>query len=148
MNALAVAPEVKPAPHKKLESRQSKYSELPTLPLRGIVLAPSGGGGSTLLQWFILTGYRGLFERIHVISPSIYVDSETWDPVKRYIYGEMGTPKGETCLHADWDAQFVENLLVESLEITQDQKRKGRFHTPPCIDDLATRSGVMKPTKL
>ena len=114
-----LTPDVKPAPHKKLETRQSKYSELPTLPLRGIVLAPSGGGGSTLLQWFILTGYRGLFERIHVISPSIHVDSETWDPVKKYIYGEMGTPKQEVCLHEDWDAQFVENLLAEAMAITQ-----------------------------
>ena len=84
MNARPAPPPVAPAPHKKVAVKQSKYAELPTLPLRGIVLAPSGGGRSTLMQWLILTGYRGLFSRIHVISPSIHVDSETWDPVKRY----------------------------------------------------------------
>ena len=107
MNARPTAPAVAPAPYKKVAVKQSKYAELPTLPLRGIVLAPSGGGGSTLMQWLIQTGYRGLFSRIHIISPSTHVDSETWDPVKRYIYGEMGTPKGETCMHEDWDAKFV-----------------------------------------
>ena len=139
MNARPVAPPVAPAPHKKVAVKQSKYAELPTLPLRGIVLAPSGGGGSTLMQWLILTGYRGLFSRIHVFSPSIHVDSETWDPVKKYIYGEMGTSKEENCMHDDWDAQFVENLLAESLDITEYQKRKGRapFHCLLIIDDLA-----------
>ena len=49
-------------------------------------------------------------------------------------------------MHEDWDANFVENLLAESLEITQYQKSKGRapFHQLLCIDDLATRSDVAR----
>ena len=80
--SLPEAPPVAPAPHKKVAVKQSKYAELPTLPLRGIVLAPSGGGGSTLMQWLILTGYRGLFSRIHIISPSIHA------PNHDAIFGE------------------------------------------------------------
>ena len=124
-------PQVKPVPYRHIPTKQGRYKALPSLPSRSLLLAPSGGGGSTLMQWLILTGFRGLYSRIHIVSPSIHVDSETWDPVRRYIYGEMGTPKEEVCLHEDWDADFVENLLAESLEITHYQKSKRRppWHT-------------------
>ena len=67
-------PIVTPAPYKKLKTKQSKYEQPPVLPLRGIVLAPSGGGGSTLLQWFILNGHR------------VFVFFEAWKAYKDHTF--------------------------------------------------------------
>ena len=61
---------------------------VPHLPLRGVLLSPSGGGKSVLLANLMLKVYRGCFERICIFSPSIDVDS-TWVPVKTYIEDVM-----------------------------------------------------------
>ena len=57
---------------------------VPHLPLRGVLLSPSGGGKSVLLANIILKVYRGCFEIIYIFSPSIDVDS-TWVPVKNTL---------------------------------------------------------------
>ena len=60
--------------------KQSKPTHLPNVPLRIILLAPSGSGKTVLLTNLILNQYRGCFERIYVFSPSIDLDN-TWLPV-------------------------------------------------------------------
>ena len=78
------APIIKPRDSKTFESKQSKYDQCGRLPMRSVVLGPSGSGKTILLQNMILDIYRGCFERIYIMSPSIDVDT-TWDPVKKYI---------------------------------------------------------------
>ena len=67
---------------KQLESKQSKYEQVSKLPLREIILGPSGSGKGILLQNLILDVYRNCFERIYSWSPAIDID-QTWRPVKK-----------------------------------------------------------------
>ena len=77
-------PDIKPIKLKEYDTKQSKYSMVPQVPFRSIVLGPSGSGKTILLQNMILDIYRDCFSRIYIFSPSIEVDS-TWLPVKQYI---------------------------------------------------------------
>ena len=62
-------------------SKQSKYDVVGKLPLRDIILGPSGAGKGILISNMILNIYRDCSDRIYLFSPSIDVD-KTWKPVK------------------------------------------------------------------
>jgi ABC-type transporter Mla maintaining outer membrane lipid asymmetry ATPase subunit MlaF len=68
---------------KSFTRKQCKHGTVPNLPLRGVILAPSGNGKTVLLANLILKVYRGCFERIYVFGPSVKVD-QTWEAVKQY----------------------------------------------------------------
>ena len=75
--------EIAPIDLKEYSCKQSIHSHVPKVPLRMILLAPSGSGKTVLLSNLILNIYRGCFERIFVFSPSIELD-KTWELVKKY----------------------------------------------------------------
>ena len=50
-------PTIKPIKLKEYEVKQSKYNVVSKLPIRSIILGPSGSGKSILLQNFILYIY-------------------------------------------------------------------------------------------
>ena len=75
-------PNIKPIKLKEYEVKQSKYNVVSKLPLRAIILGPSGSGKSILLQNMILDLYDKCFKRIYIFSASINVDHQTWAPVK------------------------------------------------------------------
>ena len=77
-------PDIKPISIKEFETKQSKYDQVQKLPVRGILLGPSGSGKGVLLQNMILDIYRDCFESVYIFSPSINVD-HTWNPVKSYF---------------------------------------------------------------
>ena len=72
---------------------QSKHPIIPKLPLRGVILAPSGSGKTVLLSNLIFKMYRGCFERVYVFSPSVNVD-QTWEAVAK-IPGGRDEGEGE-----------------------------------------------------
>ena len=72
---------ITPISVKDFTCKQSKHPVMPKLPLRGVILAPSGSGKTVLLSNLILKMYRGCFERVYVFSPSVNVD-QTWEAVK------------------------------------------------------------------
>jgi ABC-type transporter Mla maintaining outer membrane lipid asymmetry ATPase subunit MlaF len=75
---------IAPISVKEFTCKQSKHTNVvPHLPLRGVILAPSGSGKTVLLANLILKVYRGCFERIYIFSPSVNVD-QTWEAVKNY----------------------------------------------------------------
>jgi hypothetical protein len=74
---------ITPISVKSFTCKQSKHGTVPNLPLRGVILAPSGSGKTVLLANFIPKVYRGCFERIDAFSPSVNVD-QTWEAVKKY----------------------------------------------------------------
>jgi len=82
------APKIEPNKLKEYETKQSTYSMVPRLPMRSIILSPSGLGKTILIQNMILKIYKKCFSRIYIFSPSINVDS-TWTPVKDYIQHDM-----------------------------------------------------------
>ena len=49
------------------------------------LVGSSGSGKSILLQNMILDIYDKCFSRIYIFSPSINVDYQTWEPVKKMI---------------------------------------------------------------
>ena len=74
---------IKPIKLQACTCKQSKYDAVPNLPLRGILLAPSGSGKTVLQIILILHVYRDCYERIYVFSPLGHVD-QTWQAVKDY----------------------------------------------------------------
>jgi predicted AAA+ superfamily ATPase len=74
---------VKPIKLQEYTCKQSKHDIVPKLPLKGILLAPSGSGKTVLLSNLILNVYRDCVERIYIFSPSVDVD-RTWQAVKDY----------------------------------------------------------------
>ena len=78
---------VKPAKTDEYEFTQSRYPQLPEIPFRAIVAAPSGAGKTVLLQSMVLDLYRtksgkSPFSRVYIWSPSVNVDP-AWKPVKK-----------------------------------------------------------------
>ena len=78
------APIIKPIKLKQFECKQSNYEVAPQLPMRSLILSPSGGGKTVLLVNMIMDIYKGCFNRIYIFSPSVDID-HTWQPVKDYI---------------------------------------------------------------
>jgi superfamily II DNA or RNA helicase len=57
---------IKPSKLQEYTCKQSKHDIVPKLPLRGILLAPSGSGKTVLLSNLILNVYHNCFERIYI----------------------------------------------------------------------------------
>ena len=76
--------DIKPYKHAEYSVEQSKFPQVPRLPARLLMVAPSGSGKTVLLTNLILNVYRNCFSRIYIFSPSIFVDSE-WDSVKKHL---------------------------------------------------------------
>ena len=70
--------DIKPIDLKEYSCKQSKHAHVPKVPLRMMLLAPSGSGKKVLLSNLILNIFRGCFERIFVFIPSVDID-KTWD---------------------------------------------------------------------
>ena len=110
-------PLVKPQKLKEYDIRQSKYKQVSPLPIRTIILAPSGGGKTILIQNLILDIYKGLWSRFFIFSPSIEVD-HSWECVKKYIKDDLKL--NET----DEDNYFFSEYNAEALmDIIETQKR-------------------------
>ncbi|MFM7980663.1 MAG: hypothetical protein ACKPKO_15225 [Candidatus Fonsibacter sp.] len=82
------APKIEPIKIKEYTVKQYNYGIVGSLPIRAVILEPSGSGKTVLLQNMLLEIYKNCFERIYIFSPSIDVDS-SWLPVKKYIEKEM-----------------------------------------------------------
>ena len=67
-------PSIKPIKVPEYDSKQPKYIFSGQLPTRSLILAPSGGGKTVLLQNMILDIYKDCISRIYIFSPSISVD--------------------------------------------------------------------------
>ena len=84
---------VKPAPTDTYEFAQSKHPQLPEIPFRAIVAAPSGARTTALLQSILdlyrTKGGKSPFSRVYTWSPSVIMDP-AWIPVKNYSRGAWG----------------------------------------------------------
>ena len=114
---------------------------VPHLPLRGVLLSPSGGGKSVLLANLISKVYRGCFERIYILSPSIDVDS-TWVPVKKYIEDVMKVKEtdDEKLYFSDYNPDDLEKIIsTQSKLILQQKKQKDTklYSVLVVVDDFA-----------
>ena len=117
-------PDIKPIAVKEYIVKQSKYEQAQKLPVRGILLAPSGGGKGVLLQNMILDIYRDCFERVYIFSPSINVD-HTWLPVKEYLNNKIQLSEDEPELYYDtYDPESLLSIIDTQRKIVEHQKTK------------------------
>ena len=118
------APVIKPIKVKEYSFKQSKYKQCSYLPVRSIILGPSGSGKGILLQNIILDIYRDCFERIYIFSPSINVD-HTWQPVKKYISEKIMKSDDEPEFYYDtYDPESLEKIIDNQKKIVEYQKNK------------------------
>ena len=117
-------PDIKPIKVKEFNFKQSKYKQCGKLPVRSILLAPSGGGKTVLLQNMILDIYKGCFNRIYIFSPSINVD-HTWLPVKKYISEIIDKNETEPDFYYDnYDSESLEEIINTQTKIIEYQKNR------------------------
>ena len=144
-------PKLEPVKLKTFESKQSKYEQVGKLPLRDIVLGPSGCGKGILLQNLILDVYKNCFERIYIWSPSIDID-QTWRPVKQYIEKELkvNTEK-EKCFFNEYHAEDLEKIIQQQHKIADYQKKQDHhkiYQILIIVDDFADEANFTRHSKL
>ena len=144
-------PDIKPISIKQFETKQSKYDQIQKLPVRGILLGPSGAGKGVLLQNMILDIYRDCFERVYIFSPSINVD-HTWLPVKTYLDNKINLSEDEPSLYYDtYDPESLQAIIDTQRKIVEHQKTKRSnklFSILIIVDDFADDPSFNRNNKL
>jgi len=144
-------PTIKPIKLKEYEVKQSKYNVVSKLPMRSIILGPSGSGKSILLQNFILDIYRDCFSRVYIFSPSINVDFQTWQPVKKYIEKEINANEDENFYFDHYDEEALLNIINTQRKIIEYQKKHNHnklFSILIVVDDFADDVKFSRNSKL
>jgi hypothetical protein len=107
----------------------------------GCFLAPSGGGKTTTLISMLLGPYRGIFDEVHVFSPSVHIDS-AWTPVKQFA-GHLEN----SSFNDEWDEEKLRQILDRQRDrIRQLKDAKSKKPLPQIltvIDDYADRSDIL-----
>ena len=131
---------VEPIKTKTYESKQSKIGGeiVPKLPCRSLILSPSGGGKTVLLQNLILNIYKGCFERIYIFSPTINID-HTWEPVKEYIKKEIKPNDREKCYFDTYDPVELANIVMKQNRVVEYQKKTWHPRQPHLSDTHCDR---------
>ena len=144
-------PTIKPIDVKEYTSKQSKYDVVGRLPLRDIILGPSGAGKGVLLSNTILDIYRGCFDRIYIFSPSVNVD-KTWVPVKEYIEkSQKVDPNKEQIYFDHYDPEALESIVSTQTKLAEHMKAKGYtkiYQILIVIDDFADDPSFSRHSKL
>ena len=146
-------PQIKPIKLKEYNIKQSKYDMVGKLPIRQIVLGPSGAGKGIFIQNEILDIYKNLFARIYIFPPSIEVDFQTWEPVKDYIENTMGLKHMEESpiYFADYDALALTKIINDQKRISELQKKENHkvlHQVLIVIDDFADNPEFSRQSKL
>ena len=147
-----LVPTIEPIKVKEYEVKQSKYHQCGKLPIRSILLGPSGAGKGILLQNMILDIYRGCFERVYIFSPSINVDV-TWLPVKEYLNKTINLSENEPPLFYDTnDQENLERIIDTQRKVTEHLKSKKDtkklFQILIIIDDWADSPDFSRKSQL
>jgi hypothetical protein len=144
-------PNIKPIKLKEYEVKQSKYNVVSKLPLRAIILGPSGSGKSILLQNMILDIYDKCFKRIYIFSPSINVDHQTWEPVKQMIEKEITNNDDEQFYFDHYDEEALFNIINTQRKIIEYQKKHNHnrlYSVIIVVDDFADDIRFSRNSKL
>ena len=144
-------PSIKPIKLKEYEVKQSKYKVAAKLPMRSIILGPSGSGKSILLQNMILDIYKGCFSRVYIFSPSINVDYQTWEPVKKYLEEVNNGNKDEEYYFDHYEEEGLFNIIDTQKKIIEYQKKHNHnklFSILIVVDDFADDVKFSRNSKL
>ena len=144
-------PKIEPIKCKEYTSKQSKYDVVGKLPLRDIILGPSGAGKGILISNMILDIYKDCFDRIYLFSPSIDVD-KTWKPVKEYIEKSLKVnPDKEKIYFDHYDAEALQDIIATQHKVAEHMKAQNYtkiFQILIVIDDFADDATFSRHSKL
>ena len=144
-------PKIKPIKMDEFTSTQSKYDHCAQLPTRSLILAPSGGGKTVLLQNMILDIYKDCFSRIYIFSPSIDVHM-TWEPVKKYLANIFKQDeKKERYLFDEYEPAELSRIIDTQHKVVQfmkDNKMQKIYQILIIIDDFADDPSFTRNSKL
>jgi carboxylesterase type B len=144
-------PKIKPMKSFEYESQQSSYAHTAKLPTRSLILGPSGGGKTVLLQSMILDIYKNCFSRIYIFSPSIDVDM-TWEPVKKYLSENLRqNEKKEKYLFDSYQPAELEKIIDTQhkvVEFMKHNKMRKVFQILIIIDDFADDPSFTRNSRL
>ena len=119
---------------------------LPPLPLRTVVLGPSGTGKTVVLVSLLLEQFRGTFSRIFVFSPSIWCDY-TWRPVIEYSARELGVDQqSEPTFFDEWDDAALQKIIDQQMKVTEfckANKHRTLHQVIILVDDFADRPELL-----
>ena len=110
-------PQIQPIHIKEQAVEQSTYHVVGKLPIRSIILGPSGSGNTALIQNMTLDIYKGCCNRVYICSPTINVDA-SWLPMMKYFEHEIGVK------HTDDDSIYFDHYDPESLHEILDTQQK------------------------
>lgn len=149
---MSEVPIVKPIKLKEFNIKQPKYKQVSQLPIRSILLAPSGAGKTILIQNLITDIYAGLWSRIYIFSPSIEVD-HSWVSVKKYIEDELNLYEtdDEKFYYSEYDKDALMDIIETQKQISEYQKKKNHkrlYQILIVIDDFADDSAVSRHSQL
>ena len=149
---MSEVPIVKPIKLKEFNIKQPKYKQVSQLPIRSILLAPSGAGKTILIQNLITDIYAGLWSRIYIFSPSIEVD-HSWVSVKKYIEDELNLNEtdDEKFYYSEYDKDALMDIIETQKQISEYQKKKNHkrlYQILIVIDDFADDSAVSRHSQL
>jgi GTPase SAR1 family protein len=146
-----LAPKIQPIQLKEYNCKQSKYNDVvPKLPMRSMLVGPSGGGKTVLLTNMILDIYRDCFSRVYIWSPSINVDS-TWKPVKDYIRDHIKPNDREKCYFDSYEPSELEQVIKTQqkvIDYQKEQKHKDLYQILIVIDDFADDTNFTRKSTL
>ena len=116
-------PKIRPIKVPEHTSSQSQYEHVPRVPTRSLILAPSGGGKTVLLQNLVLDVYKDCFARVYIFSPSIDVDM-TWNPVKEYLEKNMKqNAKKERYLFDSYEPAELQRIIETQHKVSEFMKQ-------------------------
>ena len=144
------APIIKPIKLKQFECKQSSYEVAPQLPMRSLILSPSGGGKTFLLVNMIINIYKGCFNRIYTFSPSVDID-HTWQPVKDYIEKKIQPNEKEKVYFDSYEPAELEAIMDKQHKVIDYLKSQGStkmFQILIVIDDFADDPSFTRNSKL
>ena len=143
-------PTITPIKLKEYNVKQSQYEVAPKLPMRAMLVGPSGSGKSVLLSNMILNIYKGCFSRIYIWSPSIDVDS-TWKPVKEYIRDHIKPFDNEKVYFDSYEPEEMAQVIHTHQKVIQHQKDKNHkdlYQILIVIDDFANNPDFTRKSQL
>ena len=145
------SPDIKPLSTTKFNAKQSKYAMCAELPMRSIILGPSGSGKSVLLQNMIYDIYKGCFEKIFIISPTIHID-KSWSPIKKYMTEQLKmNPEKELCFMDTYDQKKLDEIVETQEKVAnymKDQNYKSVYQILIVLDDVADNPALTRHDKL
>ena len=133
-------PSLKPIELKEHTCRQGHYGNIiPKLPMRSMLVGPSGSCKTVLLTNMTLDIYKGCFSITFIWSPSIEVDN-TWKPVKDDIRDHIKPNDREPCYSDSYDPAELEAVIKTQQQVIyyqKEQKHKDLYHILIVIDEFA-----------